>query len=161
MDTLTNPPRNGEGDQPKAGGGGPANLRAPIKTVKRARALRKDMPLPEVLLWRALRLRPADFKFRRQYPVASYVVDFACLDTRLAIEIDGEAHNRGDQPERDERKDAALITAGFRVLRIPAYEVLRDMNAVIEGIVASCRTVGPLHHQPAAGGPPSRSGEDL
>ena len=156
-----NPPRNGEGDQPKAGGGVPRVLRSPIKTVKRARKLRKEMSLPEVLLWRALRQRPGEFKFRKQCPQHPFVIDFACLETRLAIEVDGEAHNLGDRPERDERRDAYLQKIGFTTLRIPARDVLGNLDGVIAGIVEQCRTLGPLHPRPAAGGPPPRSGEDL
>jgi very-short-patch-repair endonuclease len=117
------------------------------------------MSLPEMLLWPVLRLRPDGLKFRRQYPVGPYVADFACLEARLAIEIDGEAHSRGDQPQQDGLKDLTLQQAGLRVLRIPGAIVLRDIDSVVEGIVAACREVGPLHRP--AGGPPPRSGEDI
>jgi very-short-patch-repair endonuclease len=89
---VTNPPRYGEGDRAQHGGGVPAILTTAIKTVKTARRLRKGMSLPEVLLWQALRKRPAGFRFRRQFPLAPFVLDFACLESRLAIEVDGAAH---------------------------------------------------------------------
>ena len=82
-------------------------LNAPIKTVRNARRLRSEMSLPEVLLWRELRKRPGGFKFRRQYPEGRYVLDFACLEARLGIEVDGEAHDRGDRPRRDEVRNVA------------------------------------------------------
>ncbi len=157
----SNPPRNGEGDQPKAGGGGPRVLQSPIKVVKRARRLRKEMSLPEVLLWQELRKRPGGHKFRKQFPQADISIDFACLASRLAIEVDGEAHDRGDQPQFDEKRDELLRGAGFSVFRIPAREVLANMEGVVSGIVERCNEVGPLHHRPAAGGPPPRSGEEL
>jgi very-short-patch-repair endonuclease len=119
------------------------------------------MSLPEVLLWRALRLRPGGFKFRRQCPIDKYIIDFACIETRLVIEVDGEAHNRGDRPQRDERRDTDLQQLGFRILRVTAQDVLSHLNSVVEGIVAACREVGPLHHPAVPGGPPPRSGEDL
>ena len=156
-----NPPRNGEGDQPKAGGGGPLVLHAPIKTVKRARKLRREMSLPEVLLWRELRRRSEGFKFRKQFPQGPYVLDFACLEVRLAIEVDGEAHDRGDRPNRDERRDAYLRELGFTVTRIPAREVLKNLEGVVLGIVEQCRRLGPLHHPARPDGPPPRSGEDF
>ena len=62
------PPRNGEGDhaaKPRGGGGPPQVLRAPIKDVKQARQLRRQMSVPEILLWQQLRKRPGDFKFRQ------------------------------------------------------------------------------------------------
>lgn len=158
------PPRNGEGDQPQAGGGGPRRpkaLRAPIKDVKKARADRKNMSFPEVLLWQQLRKEPEGFRFRRQNPQLGYRLDFACLEARLAIEVDSEAHERGDRPERDANRDRRLAEIGFATLRIPATAILRDLDAVITGIVAACRERGPLHHRPAAGGPPPRSGEEF
>jgi very-short-patch-repair endonuclease len=119
------------------------------------------MSLPEVLLWRALQQRPGGFKFRKQCPQHPYVIDFACLETRLAIELDGEAHDRGDQPGLDEARDAYLANMGFTMLRIPAREVLGNIEGVAAGIVARCRALGPLHHPAAPDGPPPRSGEDF
>ena len=156
-----NPPRNGEGDHAKHGGGGPRVLQSPIKTVKRARKLRREMSLPEVLLWRELRQRPGGFKFRKQCPQHPFVIDFACLETRLAIEVDGEAHGRGNRPARDEARDSFLRSAGFTMLRIPARDVLGNLEGVLLGIVEQCRALGPLHHPAAPDGPPPRSGEDL
>jgi very-short-patch-repair endonuclease len=117
------------------------------------------MSLPEVLLWQVLRKRPAGLKFGRQFPIRQVTVDFACLERRLVIEVDGEAHSRGDKPRRDAARDALLRGEGFRVVRIAARDVFEDMDAVLRYIVAACSEAGPLH-QPAAG-PPPRSGEDF
>jgi very-short-patch-repair endonuclease len=154
-----NPPRNGEGDHAKHGGGAPHILQTPIKRVKRARSLRRQMSLPEVVLWQVLRTRPNGLKFRRQFPIRQITVDFVCLECRVAIEVDGEGHNRGDRPRRDAARDAMLRREGFHVLRIAAREVLKDMDAVLRFIVDSCEGVGPLHQR--AAGPPPRSGEEL
>ena len=155
------PPRHGEGDRAKRGGGGPPRiLRVPIKDVKQARADRKKMSLPEVLLWQALRKGPGGFKFRRQNPQLGYRLDFACLEARLAVEVDSEAHSRGNRPARDAVRDRRLAEIGFSTLRIPAIEILKDLDFVITGIVATCRERGPLHHRAAPGGPPPRSGEE-
>jgi very-short-patch-repair endonuclease len=117
------------------------------------------MSLPEVLLWQQLRARPGGFRFRKQCPQDHYVIDFACLAVRLAIEVDGEAHDRGDRPQRDLARDAHLAALGFTMMRIPAPEVLGNLEGVLTGIVERCRALRPLH-QPAAG-PPPRSGEDM
>ncbi len=155
-----NPPSQGEGDRAKRGGGVPPRiLRAPIKDVRRARADRKKMSLPEVLLWQALRKAPGGFKFRRQHPQLGYRLDFACLETRLAVEVDGEAHERGDRPQRDAIRDLRLADIGFATLRIPAAAVLKDLESVVTGIVTTCRERGPLHRP--SDGPPPRSGEDF
>lgn len=159
---VSNPPRSGEGDRsPEAsGGGGPRALQTPIKQVRRSRQLRRQMSLPEVLLWQQLRKRPDELKFRRQFPIRDMTVDFVCLERRLVIEIDGEGHSFGDQPRRDSARDAILKREGFRVIRIAARDVLRDMDAVLRFIVATCSEVGPLHHDAARRGSPPRSGED-
>jgi very-short-patch-repair endonuclease len=117
------------------------------------------MSLPEVLLWQVLRNRPEGLKFRRQYPIGRMTADFACLDRRLIIEVDGESHAFEEQAHRDELRDDFLEMEGFSVMRIAARDVLKDLNSVVLGIVARCSEVGPLH-QPAAG-PPPRAGEDL
>ena len=157
------PPRNGEGDRSAtpSGGGGPRILQTPIKQVRRARRLRREMSLPEVLLWEQLRKRPHGLKFRRQFPLGQMTADFACLERRLIIEVDGEGHGFGDEPRRDAARDAILRREGFRVLRIAARDVLKDLNAVVHYIVATCSEVGPLHHDAARRGPPPRSGEEL
>ncbi|WP_082463913.1 endonuclease domain-containing protein [Sphingomonas sp. Leaf17] len=125
------------------------------KVIDLARRERRSGNLPEVVLWRVLRTRPGGFKFRRQHPIDAYSLDFACLSTRLAIEIDGETHACGDTPIRDGR----LTALGFQTLRIPARNVLTDLDGVVRAILLSCTARQPLH-QPSAG-PPPRSGEVL
>ncbi len=114
-------------------------LGAPDATVRTARKLRKEMTLPEVLLWRQLQEHPGGYRFRKQHPIGSYVLDFACIRARLAIEVDGEAHERGDRPARDAMRDAWVLKQGFHTLRIPAVEVLKNMEGVIIAIVTACR----------------------
>ena len=133
-------------------------LTGPGETIRFARRLRRQMTLPEVILWGELRKRPSGLKFRRQHPAGRYVLDFFCSDARLAVEVDGEVHGRGVQPAHDAARDAWLAGEGVRVLRLPASSVLDDVVAVVEHIVTSVRARQPLH-QPAAG-PPPRSGEE-
>src|SRR5437660_12668719 len=92
------------------------------RTATKARQLRRQMPLPEVILWHWLRQRPNGLKFRRQHPTGPYILDFFCSDARLAIEVDGEAHSRGNQPRRDIARDAWLRAAGIETLRISATD---------------------------------------
>jgi very-short-patch-repair endonuclease len=140
----------------------PEVLRQPIKAVKRARALRKEMSLPEVLLWVQLKQRPSGYLFRKQVPMHPYTLDFACMNVRLAIEVDGEAHSRGDQPKKDEVRDRWMAERGFATLRLPAYEVLKNMDGCIAGIVAACAERGPpnppRNSSPERGGRPRSGG---
>ena len=107
------------------------------RTVRLARQLRQTMSLPEVLLWQ--RLRQADVKVRKQHPCGPYVLDFYCPAAKLAIEIDGIAHDMGNRPQRDEARDRFLRERGLEVVHLAAAEVLRDVDAAADGIVAACR----------------------
>ncbi|PSO12713.1 MULTISPECIES: endonuclease domain-containing protein [unclassified Sphingobium] len=133
-------------------------LHGPKDTQRRARTLRHTMTLPEVLLWQVLRARPANLRFRRQHPAGIYVLDFFCPRHRFAIEVDGEIHGRGDQPKRDAVRDAWLVGEGIKVVRIPAADVLRDLEAVVLHIIAQARGELPLRR--TLGPPPPPSGED-
>lgn len=79
-------------------------ITGPVETVKRVRKLRSEMSLPEAILWRELRKRPTGFKFRRQHPAGTFVLDFYCAAVRLAIEVDGFAHNTRDSARHDARR---------------------------------------------------------
>ena len=153
------PPRDGEGDRraERGGGGGRETLRRP--TVYAARRLRRKMSLPEILLWQRLRGSPGGIAFRKQHPIDPYVADFYCSAAKLIIEVDGQAHDRGDRPERDETRSAFLAERGYEILRIAAEDVLKDPDSVAEAVVAYA--AAPLHHRAARGGPPPRPGEDL
>jgi very-short-patch-repair endonuclease len=111
-------------------------LQGPRSTIEQSRALRKEMSLPERILWRELRKRPAGLKFRRQHPAGPFTADFFCHEARLVVEIDSEAHDRGDRPERDARKDAWFSERKFQMMRIPAAEVLGNLDGVLRGIVS-------------------------
>lgn len=110
------------------------------RNTSRARQLRQKMSLPEVLLWKLLRNSPDGVKFRRQHSLAeSVTVDFYCAKARLCIEIDGMAHDMGDNPDRDEQRDAVLREQGLEVVRIPASDVLKSPEDVAEGLVQLCK----------------------
>ena len=102
---------------------------------RNARRKRRELSLPEVLLWEQLRREPGGHYFRRQHAAGPYFLDFYCARARLCVEVDGEAHGFGDRPERDARRDAWLGEQGVRVLRIPAREVLRDLDRVVAHIL--------------------------
>ena len=135
-------------------------LSGPRRTIANARRLRREMSLPEVLLWKELRKRPGGFKFRKQHPAGVYVLDFFCAEARLAIEVDGAAHDMGDRPERDIARDRWLGEKGVAVLRIVACDVLSDLEACVRLIVEETAVRVPLHPSAAPSGPPPRSGEE-
>nr|MCU4177914.1 endonuclease domain-containing protein [Marinilabiliaceae bacterium N1Y90] len=80
----------------------------------RAKLLRKDITLPEKLLWNKLRDRQlAGLKFRRQHPIDLFIADFYCHEKRLVVEVDGEIHEY--QKEYDEGRTAELERLGITV----------------------------------------------
>jgi very-short-patch-repair endonuclease len=105
-------------------------------TIRHAKRLRREMSLPEALLWRHLRGSPKGIRFRNQHPAGVFVLDFFCARANLAIEVDGISHDRGDRPERDVARDQWLLDHRIDTVRIPAREVLRDPLAVAESVVA-------------------------
>jgi very-short-patch-repair endonuclease len=107
-----------------------------------ARKARKEMSPPELRLWLELRKEPGGHYFRREHGAGPYRLDFYCAKAKLCIEVDGDAHERGDRPERDARRDAYLALQGVRTLRIPASEVMRNLDGVLQHILEAIRTGG-------------------
>ena len=106
------------------------------RIAKRARALRRTMTEPEIMLWARLKSRGADKPiFRRQFPYESMIFDFYCHAARLAVEIDGSTHWSDDARDRDEARDHWLARRGIDVLRIGAGEVYRNLGGVVDAIL--------------------------
>lgn len=102
--------------------------------IARARRLRHSATDAERCLWRHLRNRQLKgHKFRRQVPIGGYIVDFACLEIRLIIELDGGQHDA--QRAYDERRTQTLEGQGFTVLRFWNHQVLTETEAVLEEIL--------------------------
>ena len=98
-----------------------------------ARRLRRDWTKAEARLWLALRGRKLDgFKFRRQVPIDRYFADFACLQAKLVVELDGGQH--AERVEYDAARTAVLESCGFQVLRFWNHHVLTDMDGVLHEI---------------------------
>ena len=101
--------------------------------LERARQLRKTQTDAELRLWKLLRNRgTADYKFRRQYALGSYFLDFVCLEKKLVIEVDGSQHFA--QIAYDEKRTAWLVQSGYRVLRFWDNDVLTQTDAVMQTI---------------------------
>src|SRR5207237_2204899 len=112
---------------------GRAGERGTRMANERARRLRREQADAEAKLWRRLRAHKLPgYWFRRQVPLGPYIVDFACLEMRLLIEVDGSQH--ADQVEHDSRRTAWLESQGFRVLRFWNDEVLKESDDVVETI---------------------------
>ena len=100
-----------------------------------AKAMRAEPTDAERKLWRLLRgRRLAGFKFRRQVPVAGYVLDYYCLREGVVVELDGGQHAEPVAREYDERRTRRLSEVGIRVVRFPDDEILKYPDAVCEAI---------------------------
>jgi adenine-specific DNA-methyltransferase len=100
----------------------------------RARTLRETPTDAEALLWYYLRdRRLADHKFRRQRAIGPYFADFACLDAKLVVELDGGQHV--DAFAYDNDRTRFIESRGFRVLRFWNNDVLTQTSIVLEQIL--------------------------
>jgi very-short-patch-repair endonuclease len=102
-----------------------------------ARSLRKRMTSQEVKLWVKLRqLRDLGFHFRRQSPISVYIVDFECRRQKLIVEVDGGQHGFSKNSTADLERDRALGDAGYRILRFWNNQIDRELEGVMETILA-------------------------
>jgi very-short-patch-repair endonuclease len=104
---------------------------------QRARELRKSMTPAEARLWYHLRHRQLDgYYFRGQHPIGRFITHFCCTKARLVVEIDGDVHVM--QREYDAARTQWLQDRGYRVMRFTNDEVVRQLSAVLESILAAC-----------------------
>jgi very-short-patch-repair endonuclease len=104
---------------------------------QRERLLRKTQTEHERLLWFLLRGRRfVGFKFRRQHRIGEAIVDFVCLESRVAIELDGGQHN--EDQSVDTKRDAALAALGFVVLRFWNPQLIDQREDVLDRIWRAC-----------------------
>ena len=119
-------------------------MEAPKDTRKLAKQLRRELTLPEGLLWRAIKGRRLDgLHFRKQHPIGPFVLDFYCDAQKLCVEVDGQAHGAGERAQRDEFRDQWLAERGVRTLRLRASLILEDLDAAVATIRAASRLKAP------------------
>jgi very-short-patch-repair endonuclease len=131
------------------------------------RHLRSNMPSSEVILWAKLKGRQlAGCKFRRQYSVGSFVIDFYSPEVKLGIELDGDSHFQEGARAYDEKRTEFISSFGIRVLRFLNADIDASLDGVLEAIglavLESSAAIGdsqPLGPTPP--GPPfSRGGKE-
>jgi very-short-patch-repair endonuclease len=102
-------------------------------SIAKARDLRRHMTDAERRLWWRLRAKQlGGLQFRRQVPIGGYIVDFACLKSKLVVELDGGQH--ASQVEYDDQRTLWLKGQGFNVLRFWNDDVLQQTDAVLQVI---------------------------
>ena len=114
-----------------------------------ARTLRRNQTDAERKLWSRIRNRQlVGFKFRRQFPIPPYIVDFVCAETRLIVELDGSQHQASE--EYDRKRSENLMQRGYRVIRFWDNDVLLATDAVLEKILEALSAPHP-NPLPASG----------
>jgi primosomal protein N' (replication factor Y) len=121
----------------------------------RARKLRRNLTDAELALWRELRRTSLGWRFRRQFPIPPYIVDFACVEARLLIEVDGGQHSR---PGEHDRRDRLLRRRGWRILRFWNSDVLQNRTGVLQTISAE---LGPWPSMYPHPNPPRQRGREF
>jgi very-short-patch-repair endonuclease len=103
-----------------------------------ARKLRGHLTPAEGLLWSRLRRQQVGgFRFRRQHPIGPYIADFACIEARLVVELDGISHG-APQFRADMTRMDFMESLGWRVVRFSNGAVRADVNNVAEGLLVVC-----------------------
>ncbi|MFI5380441.1 MAG: endonuclease domain-containing protein [Tepidisphaerales bacterium] len=101
-----------------------------------ARQMRRQPTDAEKKLWSVLRgQRLGGLKFRRQHPVAGYILDFYCEEHSVAVELDGGQHTTEEGRAYDQRRSEKLAELGIRVLRFSDIDVLKHTDAVARTIL--------------------------
>lgn len=103
--------------------------------TRKRQLLRAQMPQAEIILWNKLRRRQiAGAKFRRQYSIEHFVIDFYCPALKLAIEVDGPTHNSLDVRAYDQMRQRFIETFGIRFLRFTNIDIYQNIDAVLDAI---------------------------
>ena len=116
---------------------------------QRAEELRNSMTAAEELLWKQIHINEWKLKFRRQHPIANYIVDFYCHALKLVIELDGGIHEVEDVKKYDEQREAYLNELGLTVLRFTNEQLFKENKLVIKKIE---QTINNLTSTPSGDG---------
>ena len=103
------------------------------KLTSNAQSLRKNMTKEEAHLWYQFLCR-YPFRFRRQFVIGNYIVDFYCHKAKLAVELDGSQHYTPEEMEKDRIRTKFLKEQGIMVLRFSNLDVIRQFRSVCESI---------------------------
>jgi len=107
---------------------------API-IFERARILRETMTVEECIVWDFLKYKPLGFKFRRQHPFHTFILDFYCHRAKLSIEIDGAYHDVIEQQEHDMNRTQVIQSFGVTEMRFRNEQIHHDFETIKKIII--------------------------
>ena len=121
----------------------------PPRNRQNAKRMRRVMTDAELKLWNEVRAhRLMGLGFRRQMPIAGFIVDFACPDKRLIVELDGSQHGDDQVARHDVARAAKLEAEGWTILRFWNDDVIRDIDGVCRHIVTVAGLAEPANRMP-------------
>ena len=119
----------------------------------RSRRLRQTSTDAEQALWQRVRGRQlGGYKFRRQVPIAWFIADFLCEEKKLVVELDGGHHQ--EQADIDERRTKQIERHGYRLVRLWNNDVLKNIEGVLETLLAELERGDDGHASPPQGPSP-------
>mgnify|MGYP000352282878 CR=1 FL=1 len=112
-------------------------MRLDPKKKHQSRQLRRNSTPAEAILWKHLRNRAfADFKFRRQVVMSSYILDFYCAECGLVLELDGDTHLGNEV--KDQKRQQWIESRGLKVLRFWNSQIYTNVDDVMKAIWSEC-----------------------
>ena len=109
-----------------------------FRARKFGKALRKDLTPAERKLWQQLRAgRLGGHKFRRQPPVGPYIADFACVKSRIIVEVDGDSHFNNAAEAKDKIRSDFIISENWQIFRCSNRDVYTNMSGTLDSLLAA------------------------
>ena len=116
-----------------------------IRNLSQQKQIRKyfrnNMTPAEVILWSKLNRKQLGYKFRRQYSVGPYILDFCSPELKFAIEVDGDVHAEADVEKKDQKRTEYLQVMGILIKRYTNNEVKESLAGVVEDIMKTCASL--------------------
>ena len=111
----------------------------PILQKNLRKNLRQQGVLAEIILWSKLKNKNLGYKFRRQFGIGKYIIDFYCPRKRIAIEIDGATHSTNKEIAHDSVRQKYLENLGLKVIRFTNNDIKENMEGVLSAIGDVCQ----------------------
>jgi len=99
-----------------------------------AKELRQNLTPAEAILWVYIKNKKLGYKFRRQYVIHNFILDFYCIELKLGIEVDGGVHLDITNQINDEIREGLLLENGIKIIRFTNEEVYEDIDLVLQNI---------------------------